>query len=200
MNRFLRERFPIIIFVLVVFILGISFGSIAVKTIEHGVRENIFNYFNDFISGFDSIQFNRTTFMTDNLKFNILNLFIIWAFGLSMVLMPLITVVVFLKGFVLGFTVSFLLSEYSYKGILIALTAVLPQNLIIIPVFVLAAVMSIYMGGRIFYYYRGKNNLNFEEIISFSLEFLILTVIISLASLIETFISPFLLKLLFRFI
>ncbi|MEJ6950972.1 stage II sporulation protein M [Natronospora cellulosivora (SeqCode)] len=200
MNKFIRDRFPYFVFVIIVFIVGISFGTIAIRTIEYSVRENIFSYFNDFIQGFDTIQFDRTTFITDSLRFNLLNLFVIWSFGLSMVLMPLITIVVFLKGFVLGFTVSFLLSEYGFTGILIALAAVLPQNLIIIPVFILSSVMSIYMGLRIFGYYRGRNTVSFEEITTFSIEILILAVIMSMASLIETFISPFLLSLLFRFI
>lgn len=200
MNNFFRDRLPILTFVIVIFILGISFGAIAVKTVDYNVKDGVFNYFNNFMSGYGEIEYNHSSLIGESIKFNMMNIFIIWAFGLSILLMPLITVLVFFKGFVLGFTVGFLVSEYSFKGIIIALTAVFPQNVIIIPVYIISSVMAIYISIMIFKYFRGKIQMKAEDLITYSIEMGILAVILLLASIIETYISPFLLKLVIRYI
>lgn len=200
MNNFFKDRLPILIFVLVIFILGVSFGAIAVKTVDYSVKENVFSYFNNFMDGYNQIEYSQTNLIGESIKFNLINIFIIWAFGLSMFLMPLITILIFFKGFVLGFTVGFLVSEYSFKGILIALAAVFPQNVIIIPIYIISSVMSIYISTKIFKYYRGQTKIDFEELMIYSLEMFILAGILLMASLVETYLSPLFLKFLLRFI
>ena len=100
-----------------------------------------------------------------------------------MILMPLIAILIFFKGFVLGFTVGFLISEYSFRGILIALAAVFPQNLLVIPVYIIAAVLSIYISLSIFSYFRGKLAIKGEFLLKYSLEMLVLAVLLLPSSL-----------------
>ncbi len=200
MNRFFKDRLPILTFIIVIFILGVSFGAIAVKTVDYSVKENVFTYFNNFMDGYNKIEYSQTNLIGESIKFNLINIFIIWAFGLSMILMPLITILIFFKGFVLGFTVGFLVSEYSFKGILIALVAVFPQNVIIIPIYIISSVMSIYISTRIFKFYRGQTKIDFQELMIYSLEMFILAGILLMGSLIETYLSPLFLKFLLRFI
>jgi len=145
----MKERLPLFIFVIIIFILGISFGTITVKTLEYSNRENLFNYFNNFMQEINVLEYDQQSLISESIKFNLLNILIIWAFGLSVIIMPLITVLVFFKGFVLGFTAGFLLSQYSYRGILLILSAIFPQNLLIIPGYILAAVIAIYFSIRI---------------------------------------------------
>lgn len=200
MNKFFKDRLPILTFVVIIFIFGVSFGAIAVKTVDYSVKENVFKYFNNFMQGYNQIEYNQSSLIAESIKFNFINIFIIWAFGLSMILMPLITVLVFFKGFVLGFTVGFLVSEYSFKGFLISLTAVFPQNIIIIPIYIISSMMAIYISIKIFKYYRGREKIKFEELMIYTIEMLVLAVILLGASLIETYLSPLLIKFLLRFI
>src|SRR5690554_4080152 len=108
MNRYIQDRLPVFIFITIIFILGIAFGAIAVKTVEYDLQQDVFSYFNSFLEGFNEIEYKQGSLIADSIKFNLLNIFIIWSFGLSMILMPLIVVLIFFKGFVLGFTVGFL--------------------------------------------------------------------------------------------
>lgn len=117
-----------------------------------------------------------------------------------MILMPLIIVFLFFKGFLLGFTVGFLVSEYSFKGILMSLAAVFPQNLLIIPVYLISTVMAIYLSLSIYKYYRGRARIELEDLVVYTLEMAILALILLLASLLETYLSPFLLRFLIAFI
>ena len=56
---------------------------------------------------------------------------------------PIILGLIFIKGFKLGFAVGFLVQEKAFKGIIFALLSILPQNLLYIPVVVIAGVTSI---------------------------------------------------------
>ena len=137
--------------------------------------------------------------LADSMKFNLLNIFVIWSFGLSMI-RAINHSLVFFKGFLLGFTVGFLVSEFSFKGILMALAAVFPQNLIIIPIYILSSVMAIYLSIEIFKYYRGKSAIKLEDLAIYTVEMAILAGILLLASLVETYLSPLLLRLLIAFV
>jgi stage II sporulation protein M len=196
----MKERLPLFIFVIIIFILGISFGAITVKTLEYSNRENLFNYFNDFMQEINALEYDQQSLISESIKFNLLNILIIWAFGLSVIIMPLITVLVFFKGFVLGFTAGFLLSQYSYRGILLILSAIFPQNLLIIPGYIFAAVIAIYFSIRIIKFYRGRERLTTIDFIIYSSEMALLAGILFCGSLIETYISPFLFRFVLRFI
>ncbi|NLJ84133.1 MAG: stage II sporulation protein M [Halanaerobiaceae bacterium] len=200
MNRYIRERLPAFTFVTIIFILGISFGAIAVKTVDYELRQDLFFYFNGFLDGFTEIEYEQSSLLADSIRFNLFNIFVIWSFGLSMILMPLIIVFLFFKGFLLGFTVGFLVSEYSFKGILMSLAAVFPQNLLIIPVYLISTVMAIYLSLSIYKYYRGRARIELEDLVVYTLEMAILALILLLASLLETYLSPFLLRFLIAFI
>lgn len=198
MNSYVEERLPIFVFVLVIFVLGIAFGAIAVKTVEYGMRESIFNYFNNFIKGFNDLNYNSGQLVGESIKFNLLNMLIISFFGITVILMPLITVLIFFKGFVLGFTVGFLVSEYGYGGILIALATVFPQNLLIIPGFLMISVTAIYISFRIFKYLRKVERLIPEDFLNYFFEMGIFGVALLGGAVLETYISPLLFRIIVK--
>ncbi len=200
MNTFLRDRLPLFTFVVIIFILGIIFGSVAVKTVDYDVKQSLFSYFNDFMNSLNDLEYDHHSLVSESIRFNLFNIAIIWAFGISVFLMPFITLLIFFKGFVLGFTVGFLVSEYGYKGIIIALTAIFPQNILIIPAYILAGVMGIYLSLRIIKYYRGIERLNFQHFLKYSFDMAVLAFILFGGSVMETYISPYLFKFVLRFI
>ena len=54
-----------------------------------------------------------------------------------------ILILLFIKGMVVGFTVGFLVSQMGWQGFMLAFVSILPQNLIIIPVFIIMAALSV---------------------------------------------------------
>ena len=48
-----------------------------------------------------------------------------------------------MKGMVVGFTVGFLVNQMGWNGFLLSFVSVLPQNFIIIPVFIVTATLSV---------------------------------------------------------
>ena len=68
---------------------------------------------------------------------------LIWICGLSIIGIPIVLLLNFLKGVLIGFTVSFLVGEYSWKGLWFALLSIAPQNIIIIPTIVISSVAAV---------------------------------------------------------
>ncbi len=68
---------------------------------------------------------------------------LIWFLGLSVIGLPGILILDFLKGVLIGFTVGYLVGQFSWKGLLFALVSVAPSNLLIIPVLIVSSVSAI---------------------------------------------------------
>ena len=65
----------------------------------------------------------------------------IWILGISIIGLPLIFILLFVKGVVVGLQLV-LVSQHGWNGLLLAFVSVLPQNLIIIPVFLVMTTIA----------------------------------------------------------
>jgi len=194
----LNNRLPLLVFVFVIFITGICFGAFAVKTVSYEINQNMFKFFNGFIKNYENISYNSSNLVSNSVKFNLLNVTIFWLLGLTVLLVFVIPVLIFFKGFVIGFTVGFLISQYDMQGFLISIVSIFPQNIFIIPSFIMAGAIAISFSLDIIKYYRGRINLNFEDFIDYSLRMGIFTIFLLAGSIIETYISPYLFSLIVK--
>jgi stage II sporulation protein M len=121
--------------------------------------------------------------------------------GFTVIGFPLILALIFLRGYILGFTVGFFIGGLGARGLLLSILSILPQNMIIIP-----SIISIAVAGTIFsatvlknrkvLYAEGYSHL----IISYVLYNLMFSVLLVFSSLIEGYISPTFIKLLTHYI
>lgn len=119
----------------------------------------------------------------------------IWFLGLTVIGLPLILAVVFLRGFSLGFTVGFLYQEKALTGVLIALVSVLPQNLVYIPLLIMWAVIALNFS---IFIVKGRNSSVMPlgtGFISYSILMLVFLLLFLLGAFIEAYLSPWLLTL-----
>lgn len=191
----LNNRLPLLVFVLVIFVTGICFGAFAVKTVGYEINQSLFQFFNSFIKDYNKIEYDKSSLVSNSVKFNLLNIIIFWLLGCTVFLVFLIPILLFFKGFVLGFTVGFLISQYDMQGLLISVVSVFPQNIFIIPSFILAGAVGISFSLDIIKNYRGRINLNFEDFLDYSLRMGIFTIFLLTGSIIETYITPYLFSL-----
>ena len=197
---YFKENLPILVFILIVFISGVTFGAIGIKTIDYGLKTDLFNYFNGFIKGFDNLNYEQETLMTQSIKYNLINIGIIWLAGVTVFLIPLIPFLVFLKGFVVGFTTSFLIYQYNLKGIFIAFGVIFPQNLFMIPAYIFAGVAGVYTSWQIIKYNQGRK-INLKPDIWYSVFTALLWAgFVVIGALIEIYVSPVLMNLVFKYI
>lgn len=67
---------------------------------------------------------------------------LIWVCGLSVIGLPGILVLNFLKGVLIGFSVGYMVGQYSWKGLLFSLVSVAPHNLLVIPILLVCSVAA----------------------------------------------------------
>ncbi|MBP2240752.1 stage II sporulation protein M [Cytobacillus eiseniae] len=142
-NHF-REHSSIYLFIVVLFLIGVIFGAIIVNSLSFTQKEDLFFYLSQF---FGQVSDGNVAGATDLFKQSFFHntkfIGLMWILGISIIGLPVILILLFMKGMVVGFTVGFLVSQMGWDGFLLSFVTVLPQNLIIIPVFIIAATISV---------------------------------------------------------
>jgi stage II sporulation protein M len=194
---YFREHSSIFLFIVVLFLMGVIFGAIVVNSMSITQKEDLFYYLSQFfgqVSG-DKVAEDNDLFLQSffhNSKF----IGLMWILGISIIGLPVILILLFIKGMVVGFTVGFLVSQMGWQGFLLAFVSILPQNLIIIPVFILMAALSVIFSLRMikkqFMKKYAQPIIPFFKRYIFAL--LVAVIFISAASGIEAYLSPWLMK------
>lgn len=140
----LKDQTPLYVFVSALFLMGVVFGALMVNALTLEQQQDLGRYFGNF---FISLNEGGTEFLgqsywevaTLHLKW----LGLIWLLGLSVIGLPGILILDFLKGVLIGFTVGCLVGQYTWKGLLFALVSVAPHNLIVIPALLVSSVAAV---------------------------------------------------------
>ncbi|MCL6458548.1 MAG: stage II sporulation protein M, partial [Gorillibacterium sp.] len=191
-----QEHFSIYMFVSVIFTIGVVFGSVLVSALTLDMNQDIARHLGNFFAkmdqglGIDPVRSFWTIF-----GLNVKWLLLIWLLGMSVVGLPVVLVLNFLKGALVGFTVSFMITEYAWEGVLFSLTAVLPQNLILIPIMLVssasAVIFSLYLVRNRFLKQNGSIYHPFSR---YCLLTLLLVALVAGISLFEAYGSPELMR------
>lgn len=191
------QNIPVLLTVIFCFLLGISAGIFTEMLLSSENRENI--------ETFLSIHLFLTELPGSELPYvflrsaaaNIILLLIITVGGLSVIGFPAALLVLIYKGAALGFSSALLIETYDLRGIFLVLASLVPQNLILIPAFLASAMASVCFAVSMIS--KGskniKNNLRVSagKMIAFNL---LMSVFVIGGCFIESFISPFLQRLL----
>jgi stage II sporulation protein M len=142
--NYFREHSSIFLFIVVLFLMGVIFGAIVVNSMSFTQKQDLFYYLSQFFGEVSNGKIAPTNdLFIQSFLHNSKFIALIWILGISIIGLPLILILLFIKGMVIGFTVGFLVSELSWKGFILAIVSILPQNLIIIPVFIIMAALSV---------------------------------------------------------
>lgn len=74
---------------------------------------------------------------------------LVWLLGITVLGLPGVLLLAFVRGFSVGFAAAFLAAESGWRGILISLSAMLPQNLLAWPALLMAGALSLSFGVRL---------------------------------------------------
>lgn len=196
LNWFFREKSLIIIFVLIIFLSGICFGAYGIKNIDYGLKRDLYTYFEKFVEDFRIYDMENNLLIWNGFKDNLLSFSIIIISSLFVFTFPIILFLIFLKAFVLAFSTSFFLVEYGTRGILMATFLIFPQNIFLVTAYLFSAVISLDLSLSIIKYYRGTKRLLDSDKSFYLYSYLFSLTLIIIAILIESYLTPHLLKLL----
>jgi stage II sporulation protein M len=150
MKQFMKENVSLYVFVSVLFVIGVVFGAVMVNALSLEQKQEMSRYLGSFLQEVNGgMEVDKSRSFQQAFGLHMKWILLIWLFGLSIIGLPLILILDFLKGVLIGFTVGYLIGQLSWKGMLFAFVSVAPQNLIIIPALLICSVsavaFSIYM-------------------------------------------------------
>lgn len=138
-----KTNITIYLFITTLLVTGIVFGAIIVNSMNFVQKQDLFFHVNQF---FTKLNNGESIISKDIFKksfsFHVQYLALILLLGLTIIGIPLIWLLVFLKGLVIGFSVGFIVNQLGFKGLLLATVSIAPQNIIIIPVYIVAASLA----------------------------------------------------------
>jgi stage II sporulation protein M len=179
------------------FILGLIGGALIIHALSPSQLDELRQYLDSFLNGVGALaqngQFPALKAWGEILRGQLLSLGILWLLGLCVVGAPLVILVVCARGFVLGFTVGFLVQEKAGQGLLLALAAVFPQNLFYVPGLLGAGTLALYFTMSLFKSSRETPVLT--GIIIYTLLFIALTLLVLIGTWIEAYLVPGIMRL-----
>ena len=146
---YIEERFFLFILVGLLFTMGIVFGTLSARNLEYGQKTELLQYIQFFFQGMKQEAAPVTdAALAGDAIFNHLKTVIFFILlGISVIGVPLILFLLFAKGYILGFTIGFILQQLAGKGFLFTVTSVFPHYVLIIPALMLAGVANIDLAG-----------------------------------------------------
>ena len=191
----IKKDKSIYISLIIVLVLSLLFGTFFLKILENNDKELVMTHINTY---FDSIKNSSLKFnLYNNIINNSITLFILWILGFSVIGIPLIIGIFFYKGFSLSFTVTSLIYNFKFNGIFFSLVYIFPHLILNILFYFVASYYSFKLCLNIIQVMFNKNKLNLSFLKKYVFVLLICITFLSLSALYETYILPYLIKIIY---
>lgn len=182
----------IYVFMIILFLTGIIFGAVIVNSMNFVQKQDLFFYLEQFFGKIDNEQkISNGEILKSSFFYHAKYLLLLFFLGLSVIGLPIIWILLFLKGVVIGFSVGFIVNQLGLKGLLLASVSIAPQNFIIIPVYIVAGslsmIFSLILLGKLFTQRVSQPVL--QPLGRYMTMFFILLTISFLAAAIEAFVA-----------
>mgnify|MGYP002569233790 FL=1 len=173
----------------ILFFIGLITGIIMVNTLDVSEKAEISAYINDFIGKLKSgTSLDYLLLLKNSFVNNFIIVFILWFMSMVVIGIPVVYGTIAYKGFCIGYTISAaVITLGTGKALLFTLTAMLLNNIILLPSIFLGATSGINLYHSILKD-RGKENIKLE-IIRHTIMSIIIVAITLLASIVETYVS-----------
>ena len=188
-----KKKYLFIISIVVIGIfIGIVFANVINKADKILVEDKLTTYF---LNIKDNKNINYFGNLLNSFLNNNLYLIIIWLLGLSIIGIVLNNFIIFFKSFVIGFSIGSIINVYLYKGIIGALIYIFPHHIINILVYIVLIYHANNFSIKLFKTLFLKQDNKIKELMPKYLKILLYCFIaLSISALLETFLSPFIIK------
>ncbi len=198
MNNHFENNFWLYIISTFCLFLGVVLGVYTVKYMGPVEKNQLLSYLTGFSKSLGHKNVNNNVIFFQSVKNNLPLIIAIWFLGLTMIGTPVILIIDIIKGYTIGFTVSFVIKGLGVSGIWVALLGIIPQNIIYVPCLMFASVAAMEFSITFL-----KNNMYkhwasniFARIATYSVVFLVLFLFMSFGFVLEAYVTPFFIKLL----
>ena len=207
MNKKLNRGLAIIIpdkkvntFIMFIIILGIISGSLFLVVLKDTDHSLVIEKINTFFTNINTNNINNIEAFKNAFIENIIFVILVWILGMSIIGIIINIFMIYLKGFIIGFSLSSFFLVYKYKGILSSLIYVIPSQLINILIILILGVYTLlfskYLFKMIFFKDKTVNLGKFFK--KYVLVFGICIILCVISSLCEAYLLPSLLKVMIK--
>ena len=184
-----------VFFCLVIVLLGVLTGSFFIIVLNNSDKSLVIEYIESFIGSIKNNNFNYIDTFKNTLIINYLFIFLISIIGITQFLCPLNILLLFYKSFIVGFSLSSFILTYKIKGLLLSILYIFPHLIINILLFSLLIAFTLKICIKTIKYIIKKKDVNMRLYFTkYLYTVLFVFMIITISSLYESFIAPYLLK------
>lgn len=144
MRTSIMRTWPLIILVLAVFTLGVVLGIAGVKNLPGPEAARMSGYIHAFVGKVADMEYDSARSLPGAVYDHVAAAILMYVLGVTVIGIPVILAYILVRGYILGFSVYFLMSEFSMSGWVLFAVTILPQNLMFIPAVLVGAVTSIW--------------------------------------------------------
>lgn len=201
-KRHVRRRLVIYGLVMTAFIAGVVFGARAMDQVSEEGRLALMPAIEALLETSDVTPTPADIVLRRALGDYVLKLLgVIALLGLSVIGAPLVLAVVFVRGFALGFATMFLVDRFMVRGLLLAVAALLPQNLLAVPAIVAAGAGAVSFSVAAARVLLGRRDINmYRQFAASGMVLVFSGVALVAAAFVEAYVSPVLLDIAVRFL
>ncbi|AYD40579.1 stage II sporulation protein M [Clostridium fermenticellae] len=196
LNDHVQNNFWLYVISLLCICTGIVLGIYSVRYMGGFEKSDLVNYIKSFSSAIGSGNIDYKQIFIQTIKNNIPVLIIVWFLGLTMIGVPIILIIDILKGFTIGFTISFIINGMGIRGVWVSLLGVLPQNIIYIPCIIFISVLAMEFSLNMLKDKGGKSWTSniWLKITSYSVSFALVMIVMVVGFTMESYLTPQILK------
>ncbi len=193
----IQKQKKIYLFLIVLFTLGIISGIIYIFLLSDVDRtllvEEVSSFFQK-MKTWDNLSYGSS--FVNSVLSNLLYVIGVWLLGISIIGLPFILFLLLMRGFVFGFSIASIPSIYGFKGVLGSFLYLLPQQIVLVPLALLLTFHAMSFSIKLFSHLFLKKNINLKEAMRYYLKTLLIASIGAIvASLLEVFVNPYLIRL-----
>ena len=186
--------------VISILMLGVISGAIFSNIIDLNDKKLVLDKIQLFISNIDTQSINNIESFKNSIITNLSYSIIIWILGMTIIGIIINIFLLYLKGFIFGFTLSAFILTYSYKGMILSILYTLFGQLLNLVVIMILSIYSImFTFNFVKQIIKSKYNMNIPKYFkNYSLIFLITIIISLISSISEAFVFPTLIKIIIK--
>ena len=188
------------LFVIFIVILGIISGSLFLMVLNENDKSEVINEISTFMANINTNNINNLNSFKNSLIEGMILIILSWILGMSIIGVIFNIFFIYMKSFIIGFSISSFILVYKYKGILSSLVYTVPSQLINILIILILGVYTLlfskYLFKMIFIKDKTVNLGKFFK--KYVLVFGICIILCLVSSLCEAYLLPSLLKVMIK--
>ena len=187
----------IMVFLFCFFIISVIFGSLLPLFLSESDKILVTNYLSDFVGNIEN--YNGVSLFLNGLYSNLGLCIFIFILGISVVGVFFVLILFFLKGFILGFSLTSIIVNYGFKGILFGFVYLFPHQIINMFLLSVLTCYSVSFSFKFILFLLKKYDFNIRlSFKRFFIVFCLCSSLIVLCVLYESFLLPNVLVFIFK--